>query len=92
MRPSVSNTGCAKPVEAESAAAFPAHGFGNAALFALDNLFQTRDAMRNGMVAHLDADIAAPHLVRDGSRRAESLERYLEQGHFHEWKLLKPAQ
>src|ERR1700693_4875024 len=62
--------GRAKLVEAESPAALPPHGLGNAALLALNDLSQARRAMRNGVVAHFDADIATPHLVCDGGGRA----------------------
>ena len=58
--------GGTQPIEAETAAAFPSHGFGNAALLAIDHFLQARGTMRHGMVAHFNADIAAAHFVRDG--------------------------
>ncbi|OIQ86933.1 hypothetical protein GALL_311920 [mine drainage metagenome] len=58
--------GLAQGVEAETAAAFPAHGFADAALLAVDDLLQARDAMGAGMVAHLDTDPATAHLVGHG--------------------------
>ena len=60
----------AKAIEAEAAAALPAHGPRNAALFALDDLAQARGAMRHGMVAHFNADIAAAHFMCNGGGRA----------------------
>ncbi len=54
----------AKAVEAKSAAALPADVFGDATLFAADDLIQARDAMADGVRAHFDADVAAAHLVR----------------------------
>jgi hypothetical protein len=58
--------GGTQPIEAETAAAFPSHSFGNAALFAIDHFLQARGAMRHGMVAHFNADVAAAHFVGDG--------------------------
>ncbi|WP_297221212.1 hypothetical protein [Thermomonas sp.] len=39
-------------------------------MLASNHLFQSRQAMRARVRAHLDADIAAAHLVRDGGRGA----------------------
>lgn len=36
--------------------------------------FQARGAMRNGMIAHLNADIAAAHLMGDGGGGAGAKE------------------
>jgi len=54
-------------IEANSAPTLPSNGFGNTALFALDHFAQTRGAMRCGTVAHLDADVAPPHLRLGGA-------------------------
>ena len=56
--------GGTEAVEPEAAAAVPAGRLGNAALFAVNDFLQAGDAMCNGVLAHLDADIAAPRLVR----------------------------
>src|ERR1700693_4050602 len=81
--------GRAKLVEAESPAALPPHGLGNAALLALNDLSQARRAMRNGVVAHFDADIATPHLVCDGGGRAGAQKRGEKQGGLGGGGLLK---
>ena len=47
----------------EAAAALPIHGCGNATLLASNDLFQSRQAMRAGVLAHFDADVAAAHFV-----------------------------
>ena len=60
----------AQPVEAEPAAALPAHRLRDAALLPLDHLAQPRDAVRDRVLAQLDADVAPPHLVRHGRGRA----------------------
>jgi hypothetical protein len=60
----------AQAIEAEAAAALPADGLGYAALLALDDLLQPRHTVGHGVVAHLDADVAPPHLVGDGCGRA----------------------
>src|ERR1019366_908943 len=64
----------AKFVKAESAAAFPVDCFGNSALFALNYFLKTGDTMRHRVVTRLNADIAPPHFVRDGSRRTGTKE------------------
>lgn len=66
MPPSESNTGSPERVETEAATALPTRGGGNAALFASDDFLQAWTAMGSGMFAHLDADVAATHLVSDG--------------------------
>ncbi len=53
-------------VEAEAATTFPAHGFADAAMLTVDDFLQARDAMRAGVVTHLNADPAAAHLVGHG--------------------------
>src|SRR5690606_28425573 len=62
--------GGAEPIEAEPAATLPAYSFRDAALLTLDDLVETWRAMGMGVLAHLDADVAATHLVRDGGCRA----------------------
>ena len=57
----------AEPVEAKPAPALPADGLGDAALLAFDDLAQARRAVGDGVLAHLDADVAPAHLVRNGS-------------------------
>ena len=52
--------------KAKATAALPVHGLADAALLAFDNLLQSRQAVRDGVLAHLDADPAPAHLVRDG--------------------------
>ena len=60
-----------KPVVAEPAAAFPAHGLGDAALvLAVDDLLQARDDVRVAVLAEFDHDPAAAHLVGDCAGRA----------------------
>ena len=46
----------------------PLHGPRDATLFAFDHLVQARHTIADGMIAHLDADIAAAHLMRDSGR------------------------
>ena len=58
--------GLAQTHEAEAAAAVPAHRLGNAALLAFDDFRQPRQAVGFRVIAHLDADPAAAHLVGDG--------------------------
>lgn len=60
----------AEAIEAEAAAAFPADAFRYAALLAFDDLVQARRAVGDGMLTHLDADVAAAHLMRDSGRGA----------------------
>ena len=60
----------AQPVEAEPAAALPAHRLRDAALLPLDDLAQPRHAVRDRVLAQLDADVAPPHLVRHRRGRA----------------------
>ena len=67
----------AEAVEAKPAATLPADAFGNAALFAVDDLVQARNAMADGVRAHFDADVAAAHLVcyrRGGAGAEEGIE------------------
>ena len=69
-----------EPVKAEPAAARPADPFGNAALFTVDYLLQTRRAVGNRMLTHLNADPVPPHLVCDcrrGSRPDERIEHQI---------------
>ena len=56
----------AEPVEAKPAPALPADGLGDAALLAFDDLAQARRAVGDGVLAHLDADVAPAHLVCNG--------------------------
>ena len=58
----------AQPVEAEPAAALPAGGFGDATLLAIHHLFKARDAVGDGVLAQLDADVTPAHLMRNSSR------------------------
>ncbi len=60
----------AQAIEAEAAAALPAHRLRDAALLPVDDLAQPRHAMRDRVLAQLDADVAPPHLVRHGRGRA----------------------
>ena len=64
----------AEAVETESAAAFPVHGFGDTALFALDDLLQARHAMGDRVLAEFNADIASAHFVGDGGAGAGAYE------------------
>ena len=64
----------AQTIEPEAAPAFPAHGFGNPALLALNDFAQARGAMGDGVLAHFDADIAAAHFVGHGGGRAGTQE------------------
>lgn len=59
---------------AKAAATFPAHGLADATLFTVDYLVQPRQAMRERMLAALDADPAPAHLVRDGGGGAAAEE------------------
>lgn len=52
-------------IEAKAAAALPTHIFGDAALLAIDDLGQAWLTVRAGVIAHLDTDPAAVHLVGD---------------------------
>ena len=70
MRPCSSKDRLAQAVEAEAAAALPAHRSRDAALLPLDDLAQPRDAMGDRVLAQLDADVAPPHLVRHRRGRA----------------------
>ncbi|WP_295884334.1 hypothetical protein [uncultured Thiohalocapsa sp.] len=63
----------AEPAEPEAAAALAADRLRDAALLPVDDLAQPRRAMGLGMVAHLDADPAPTHLVRDGGRVKEAI-------------------
>ena len=61
-------------VVTEAAAAFPAHGVGDAAVvFPIDDFFQARKDVRVAVLAQLDHDPAAAHIV--GHRRWGSLTR-----------------
>src|SRR5438309_1871047 len=62
--------GRAKPVVAVTAAALPRDCFADAALLAIDDLVEAWLAMRLGVVAHLNADPAASHLVGHSGSRA----------------------
>ena len=66
--------GRAEPVEAEPAAALPAYALGDAALLALYYFPETRHAVCDGVLAHLNADVAPAHLVSDCGRRAGAKE------------------
>src|SRR6516225_4568311 len=56
---------CQPPI-AESPAALPAHRIGDAtSILSVDYLLQTRDDVRLAMIAKLDHDPAAAHLVGD---------------------------
>lgn len=57
-------------VETEASPALPSNSLGNATLLALDDLLQPRHAMSQGVVAHLNTDVAPPHLVRNRCGRA----------------------
>ena len=57
--------GTAQPVEAESAAPLPANRLGNSALFTINHGFKPWNTMRNSLFAHLNSDVASPHLVCD---------------------------
>ena len=50
----------------EAAAALPSHRRADAALLAIHHLLQARQAVRGGVLAHLDANPAPAHLVGDG--------------------------
>ena len=50
--------------EAEAAAALPVHGLADTALFTVHHLLQARQAVGDGVFAHLDADPATTHFVR----------------------------
>ena len=52
--------------EAHAAAALPAHRLADAALLTRNDFLQARQAVGDGVVAHLDADPAAAHFVGDG--------------------------
>ena len=58
----------------KAAAALPAHRRADAALLAGYHLLQARQAVRGGVLAHLDADPAPAHLVRHGGGGAGSEE------------------
>ena len=58
---------CAEAHEAEAAAALPVHRLADAALLAVEHFFQARHAVRLRMLAHLNADPAAPHFLGNGS-------------------------
>ena len=58
-----------KPIEAKPAAALPSDAFRDATLFAVDHLFQPWRAVGDGVLAHLDTDVAASHFVRNRRRR-----------------------
>ena len=60
--------------EAKTAAALPVHRLADAALFAVNDFLQARQAVRGSVVAHLDADPAPAHLVRDGGGGAAAEE------------------
>ncbi|OIQ86032.1 hypothetical protein GALL_321300 [mine drainage metagenome] len=66
--------GLAQGVEAETAATLPSHGFADAALLAVDDFLQARDAVGAGVLAHFDADPAAAHLVGHGGCGARAKE------------------
>ena len=53
----------AQPVEAEPAAALPANGLGDTTLLTIHYLAKARDAVGDGVLAQLDADVAPAHLV-----------------------------
>ena len=53
----------AQPVEAEPAAALPADSFGYATLLTIHYLAKARDAVGDGVLAQLDADVAPAHLM-----------------------------
>jgi len=55
-----------QPVEAKAAAALPVHLAGDTAPLAFHHLPQTGRAVRYGVLANLDADVAAAHLVGHG--------------------------
>ena len=61
-----------KPVETESAPAFPVHGFRYAALFALNDLPEPGNTVCQRMFSHFYADVAAAHLVGNRRRRART--------------------
>jgi hypothetical protein len=65
--------------EAKAAAALPAHRLADAARLARDDLLQPGQAVRGGVLAHLDADPAAAHLVRHGGRGAGAEEAVEDQ-------------
>jgi hypothetical protein len=60
----------AQAQEAKTAAALPVHRRADAARLAGDHLLQPGQAVRGGVFAHLDADPAPAHLVRDSGRGA----------------------
>jgi len=57
----------AQAEEAEAAAALPVDCLGDAALLAIHHLFQARDAVGDGVLAQLNADVAPAHLVHHGN-------------------------
>lgn len=57
----------AEPVEPESSAPLPFHRLRDPALLSVDNLLQSRDAVGDGVLPHLDADVPPSHLVRHGA-------------------------
>ncbi len=69
-----SSHGRAEAIEAKPAAALPVDAFGDAALLAFDDFVQARDAMRDRVLAQLNADVTPPHLVRDRRRCARAEE------------------
>ena len=58
----------------KAAAALPADGGADAALFAVDDFLQARQAVRGGVLAHFDANPAPAHLVGDGGGGARAEE------------------
>jgi hypothetical protein len=74
MSPWASNSGAAELQHAKAAAALPVHRRADAALLACDHFGQARQAMRDRVLAHLDADPLAAHLVRDGGGGAAAEE------------------
>lgn len=56
--------GLPKRAESESASPGPPHLFAYSALLSFDDFLKAGDAVCARMVTHLDADVAAIHLVR----------------------------
>ena len=64
----------AQRAKTDSTAALPVHRLADAALLTLDYLLQARNAMRAGMIAHLNTDITTTHLVSDSGSRTTAKE------------------
>ena len=61
-------------IVAKPATTLPADALGDTGLLAVNDFPQTRNAMADGVLAHLDTDIPPAHLMRHRSRRAGSEE------------------